>query len=285
MADATQVKRRRGTASQCESMTPAEAEIIVDLTNDTTRVGDGVRAGGFIQPNFSQIQTQQFVYAVAGGTANAITVSLNPPLIGYVGGTSLEFRASNNNTGAATINVNGLGAKNIKKLSGGVLTDVASGDIVAGVVYRVTYDGTQFQVTNAEFTPPAPTGGLVKISTTSINATYPAATTISLPSGYTSFRIDIPSIYATSGNLVNFSLNTTSSIMYKAVSTSSLSPSIIFFEITLSSTGFVSEGKVSNGVSAESVIAGNTNIAVTTFNIYPFNLQTITGTATLYGRN
>lgn len=203
MADATQVKRRRGTASQCEAMTPAEAEIIVDLTNDTTRVGDGVRAGGFIQPNFSQIQTQQFVYAVAGGTANAITVSLNPPLIGYVGGTSLEFRASNTNTGAATLNVNGLGAKNIYKLSGGSLVAISSGDIVSGVVYRATYDGTQFQLTNAEFSSPdpTPTGGLIKIGTYNLSS---GSVQITLPDGYYSYRFEVTQLSGAVGQLSVF---------------------------------------------------------------------------------
>lgn len=267
MADATQVQRRRGTEAQCDGMTPAEAEVIVDLTNDTLRVGDGVRAGGFIMPNFSHIQRQSFGYAVSAGTGNAITVDLSPALLAYADGVALEFKASNNNTGAATINVNGLGAKSIKKLSGGVLTDVASGDLVAGIVYRVTYDGTQFQVTNAEFTPPAPTGGLVKISTTTLNTT---TVNIAIPGGYTSYRLDILDFLG--GNL-------------SIDSNSYFAPSIypeancLYLELIAGADrwGISGQNAAANANFSFSGGGSKTNIALTSGTM-------ISGTATLYGR-
>lgn len=163
MADATQVQRRRGTSAQCESMTPVEGEIIVDLTNDTTRVGDGTRAGGYIQPNFDHIQRDAFSFAVAGGTGNALTLSVSPSPLGYTQPLTLKFRASNSNTGATTIDVNSLGVKNIQKWSSGSLVALSAGDIVSGGIYEIAYDGVQFQLLTLY------NSGLVSVSQGNIN--------------------------------------------------------------------------------------------------------------------
>lgn len=62
--------------------------------------------------------------------------------------TGLNFLATfvNANTGSATLNVNSLGAKTLKKFSGGSKVDLVSGDISAGQIYQLVYDGTFFQV-------------------------------------------------------------------------------------------------------------------------------------------
>jgi hypothetical protein len=56
------------------------------------------------------------------------------------------FKADVANTGVATLNVNGGGAKTIKKAAGGVTTDLADNDIRAGQTVEVMYDGTNFQI-------------------------------------------------------------------------------------------------------------------------------------------
>jgi hypothetical protein len=55
----------------------------------------------------------------------------------------ITFKANTGNTGACTLNVNSLGAKSIK-----VDTDVdpATGDIKAGQIVTVIYDGVNFQL-------------------------------------------------------------------------------------------------------------------------------------------
>ena len=50
------------------------------------------------------------------------------------------------NTGAATLNVCTLGAKTIKKVQGGITTDLDDGDIQAGQRVTLVYDGTNFQL-------------------------------------------------------------------------------------------------------------------------------------------
>lgn len=52
------------------------------------------------------------------------------------------------NTGAASINICSLGAKTIKKVQGGITTDLDDGDIRAGQLVTLAYDGTNFQLTS-----------------------------------------------------------------------------------------------------------------------------------------
>lgn len=76
-----------------------------------------------------------------GGTANAITVSLLAAPASYVAGMRFTFVAGSTNTGAVTINVSALGVKNVMKPFAVALT---AGDIIAGQIVDVQYDGTQF---------------------------------------------------------------------------------------------------------------------------------------------
>lgn len=82
------------------------------------------------------------------GSANAYTYTSDAAgavSTSYARGMALCFKASFTNSGAATLNVDGVGAVAIKK--GG--SDVASGDIVSGRVYLVAYDGTYWQIVNS----------------------------------------------------------------------------------------------------------------------------------------
>lgn len=89
------------------------------------------------------VQNSQWTYAIAGGTANALTATLFPALLAYVAGVTLQVKLTANNTGAATINVNGLGAKSITLPNGNALV---SGDLLSGSIVMLQYDGTNFQV-------------------------------------------------------------------------------------------------------------------------------------------
>lgn len=94
--------------------------------------------------SLGQVQDAAFVWGgTAGGTANVITVSASPAPASYVAGLSLQFISSADNSGAVTLNVNSLGAKNVTKRGTVALT---TGDIPANAVVRVVYDGTQFQL-------------------------------------------------------------------------------------------------------------------------------------------
>ena len=83
-------------------------------------------------------------YIADTGTTNALVATLVPALGAYAAGVLVQVKVANTNTGATTINVNGLGAKTIKKGDG--TSDLVAGDIVAGQVISLEYDGTNFQM-------------------------------------------------------------------------------------------------------------------------------------------
>ena len=62
----------------------------------------------------------------------------------YNSGESILCIFTNANTGAATFNLNALGAKAIQKNGS---TALASGDILAGQPYWLLYDGIDYQLT------------------------------------------------------------------------------------------------------------------------------------------
>jgi hypothetical protein len=84
-------------------------------------------------------------YAAAAGTLNAYVVTLSPALEAYIVGMPICFKASAANTGAATLNINGLGIKQLKKRASVALE---AGDIYAGMICQVVYDGEAFQLLN-----------------------------------------------------------------------------------------------------------------------------------------
>lgn len=81
-------------------------------------------------------------YAVTGGTGNAYTLALSPALAVYITGLPVYFRANRDNTGSATLNINGLGARTIRRVN----VNLSAGQIKNGQLYMVMYDGTYFQL-------------------------------------------------------------------------------------------------------------------------------------------
>jgi Chaperone of endosialidase len=85
-------------------------------------------------------------YAIDTGAANAYAVAFaSPATVTYAAGLTVTFKAVNANTTASTLNVNSLGTKSIVNGDGSAL---ASGQITAGSIVVVTYDGTNFQLVN-----------------------------------------------------------------------------------------------------------------------------------------
>lgn len=119
-------------------------------------------------------------YKADTGAANAYVITPVPAITAYTAGQIFTFKATNANTTVSTVNVSALGVKTIKKLGGA--TDLASGDIAAGMMVEIEYDGTNFVMLNPVANAPlTPTGsGLELTNTTRITrlAGYsPAANT------------------------------------------------------------------------------------------------------------
>jgi hypothetical protein len=98
------------------------------------------------------LQNLAETFAVATGAPNTYAITLSPVPTAYVAGQEFAFQANFANTGTATLNVNGLGAKTIMKING--VTVLAIGDIASGQVVKVKYDGTNFQMLNPVAIPP-----------------------------------------------------------------------------------------------------------------------------------
>ncbi|MFD0673923.1 hypothetical protein [Cohnella sp. GCM10027633] len=82
-------------------------------------------------------------YAEDAGSTDSYAITLVPAPSSYFAGMVVRFKANTANTGAATLNVNGLGAKSIKKK---VTSDLNTNDIRANQLSEVIYDGNNFQL-------------------------------------------------------------------------------------------------------------------------------------------
>lgn len=76
---------------------------------------------------------------------NAIAAVATPTITSYASGATYSFVAANTNTAATTISIDGLAAKSITK-NGSVA--LSAGDIQAGKLTWIQYDGTTFQLLN-----------------------------------------------------------------------------------------------------------------------------------------
>ncbi len=83
------------------------------------------------------------IYAADGGGSDSYAITLSPAPAAYATGMVINFKANTGNTGAASLNVNSLGAKTIKKDQA---TDLVDNDIKASQIIQVIYDGTNFQM-------------------------------------------------------------------------------------------------------------------------------------------
>lgn len=82
-------------------------------------------------------------YADSTGSANAYALTVDAQIDAYVAGQTFKFKANFSNTGPATLDVNGLGAKAIKK---NLDKDLAANDIKSGQIVSIIYDGTNMQL-------------------------------------------------------------------------------------------------------------------------------------------
>ncbi|MFS8051573.1 hypothetical protein QD357_01980 [Rhizobium sp. BR 317] len=110
-----------------------------------------IQAAGFTPSNsdLSQaakaIQSGLLNFAIAGGTANALTATLSPVPASLVAGLIVVLNITTPNTGAATLNLNGLGNKSIVNIFGAALI---GGELIGPVSF--TYDGTKWWASVAQ---------------------------------------------------------------------------------------------------------------------------------------
>lgn len=108
--------------------------------------------------NIGNVQDGTGVYAgTVGGTADAITLTPSPAITAHATGQVFEFIApgSTYNTGAVTVAISGLAAKDVKDAGAVALSPSR---ILGGQLIKIRYDGTQYRLlsnplTNSTFTP------------------------------------------------------------------------------------------------------------------------------------
>ena len=112
------------------------------------------QAGGISE---AEVQNATYTYAADAEASDTYAITLPKAPAAYVAGQQFAFKANTANTGAATLNVNGLGAKTIKKRTG---VDLADNDIKSGSIVEVRYDGTYFQMVSMLGNAPAGSGDM-----------------------------------------------------------------------------------------------------------------------------
>lgn len=103
-----------------------------------------------------QNSSTQLISSVTG--TDTITGNVTPALTAYASGQTFRFVAAGANTGAVTININGLGAKSVTKNG---TTALDAGDIASGALVQVSYDGTRFQLVSGAGGGGAVGGGVI----------------------------------------------------------------------------------------------------------------------------
>jgi len=139
-------------ASNTSGTVPTWQENMVpSLVNDSARA---------LQGALTRFRNRIGPAIVSSGSANAQTLTYTVAPTAYVVGDLYSFTVGGTNTGATTLNINGLGAKNI--LLGA--NALQGGELRQAQMVMVGYDGTQFQLLRgitpaaAGFTPNNPTG-------------------------------------------------------------------------------------------------------------------------------
>jgi hypothetical protein len=116
---------------------PFNSKKITGLANGSART-DSIALG--------QVQDNTYgTLGTLGGSANTYTASPSPAITAYATGMEFNLKVNADNTGASTLNVSAVAAKNIKKYDGaGSKVDLDAGDLQQDQYYKVIYDGTDF---------------------------------------------------------------------------------------------------------------------------------------------
>ncbi|ASW06316.1 gp53-like domain-containing protein [Rhizobium sp. 11515TR] len=110
------------------------------VDNNTTNPDSG-GVGWVPIATASAIQSNQYCYAVAGGTANALTAALNPVPSSIGNGFIFDLLIASTNTGPTTLNLNSEGVRNVTLMNG---TALRPGDLAAGQIATFVRSGTTY---------------------------------------------------------------------------------------------------------------------------------------------
>jgi len=132
------------------------SETVAGLTQEGTAAqhASGAAAGSvarlFATPakTAATVQSGSWLYAASTTGSDTYAAAFTPTLTAYTTGMSFLIKFTTANTAAATLNIDSLGAKDIKKYVAGAIAALETGDIVAAQICQFAYDGTQFILLN-----------------------------------------------------------------------------------------------------------------------------------------
>lgn len=145
------------------------------------------------------VQAGAYAWGVDTGTANAMVTALTPAPTALVQGLRAFIKKSAAaNTGAVTLNVNGLGAVSVLDSTGAAL---ASGALTGNFLLHVVYDGTSWRAVNGSYTSTTVSSitalsgeGITVDGTNKVNLNYPGL------SADTPTALDLWSFYDNEGS-------------------------------------------------------------------------------------
>lgn len=139
-----------------------------------TNVADAIVDTNYL--SLKQFRNNGTIYATTTGSSNAYILALTPAISAYAAGQEFIIKTNFTTTNATpTININGLGVKNLKNPQG---NNLIAGQLQNNTIYHIFYDGTDFRILNptvyfsGNFTP------------TLYGATEAGVTTYTVQSGY-----------------------------------------------------------------------------------------------------
>jgi hypothetical protein len=172
--------------------TPASRALSADLRSEFASLQSGLDK----LPSAANVNGGAANLGTDSGAANAYVVTASTQIVSLFDGLTIRFKASASNTGASTINVNGLGAKSIVRPTGSAL---AAGDVLSGqfaeVAYSSTNDNWQLALSATGATPASFSGT--------------AAGTIDLLTGNSIASASTVNLNSATGNLVHVTGTTT----------------------------------------------------------------------------
>jgi hypothetical protein len=127
----------------------------------------------------AQADKPWFCNSTTGNTTYVCSLSAAAALTAYTTGLCVDLTADTSNTGAATLNIDGLGPKAIKIGDG--LTDPLPMQIVAGRQVRICYDGSVFRLPTAVPLATVSLDGTSQGTYSALNFVTPVGLTWSLP--------------------------------------------------------------------------------------------------------
>lgn len=103
-----------------------------------------LRVGGkYWTQTAMDVQSGKWVFATTSGTDNNYMAYMTPAPLGVWAGAHVRLKLDRRNTGPATLNLNGLGAKPIVYTDG---AELVGGDFDTGYVVDLTFDGKSWQI-------------------------------------------------------------------------------------------------------------------------------------------